>query len=161
MKRAMIMLLGILVLGSMGWADDAKSSADLASYLEKLQVKLEHTARRANQPSATGAPVVGLRGAKQEPLSKQLYWKGKAGNQPVSPDEVKMFRAAIDAAQAGKTVEATAGLKSFIEKYPKSSLKTDAEETLARLPAAAPPAPAPTPVAVVPSTSIAPPPAKP
>ena len=101
--------------------------------MDQLQTKLDHTAQRANQPSSNGSNVIGLRGSKQEPLSKQLYWKGKTGNQPVSLDEVKMFRTAIDAAQAGKKDEAATSLKSFVEKYPQSGLKGDAEDTLKML----------------------------
>ena len=118
MKRLMIVVLSALTVGS-------------------LQVKLEHTAQRANQPGSSGSSVVGLRGSKQEPISKQLYWKGKTGATPVSPEEVKMFRTAIEQAQAGQKTEATVALKSFVDKYPKSGLKGDAEDTL-RLLAAAP-----------------------
>src|SRR5437016_939327 len=104
-------------------AEDKKSDApSLAPYLEQLQIKLDHTAQRANQPSADGSSVVGLRGAKQESASKQLYWKGKKGKESVSPEEIKAFRGAIDQARAGKTTDAVASLKSFQENYPKSAL---------------------------------------
>ena len=139
MKRMIVVLLGIFVFGPMGRAEEPNPAApDLAAYLDKLQVKLEHTAQRANQPSATGSSVVGLRGSKQEPVSKQLYWKGKVGNTPVSPEEVKLFRTAIEQAKAGQKDQATATLKSFIEKYPKSGLKGDADDTLQLLASAAP-----------------------
>ncbi len=96
-------------------------------------MKLEHTAQRANQPNAAGSSVVGLRGSKQEPVSKQLYWKGKTGATNVSPDEVKMFRTAIEQAKAGDKDQAVTTLKSFVEKYPKSGLKGDADDTLQML----------------------------
>ncbi len=130
MKRFTILLVGSLALGSWGWSEDAKPAQDLAAYLEQMQVKLEHTAQRANQPSSSGSSVVGLRGTKQEPVSKQLYWKGKTGGAPVTPEEVKMFRTAIEQAKAGQKDTAVATLKSFVEKYPKSGLVGDANDTL-------------------------------
>jgi TolA-binding protein len=114
-------------------AEEKKSDQSIGQYLEELQTKLDHTARRANQPTAEGSSVVGLRGTKQEAASKQLYWKGKKGKVPVTTDEVKDFRSAVEQAQAGKTAEATASLKTFEEKYPKSPLLPDVQETLSRL----------------------------
>jgi TolA-binding protein len=130
MKRFSLMLVGLLAIGSLGRAEDAKPAQDLAGYLDQMQVKLEHTAQRANQPSSSGSSVVGLRGSKQEPVSKQLYWKGKTGSAPVTTEEVKMFRTAIEQAKAGQKDVAVATLKSFVEKYPKSGLIGDANDTL-------------------------------
>src|SRR5437016_3939636 len=81
--------------------------------LEDLQVKLDHAAQRANQPKAEGSSVIGLRGSKQEPLSKQLYWKGRKGPTPLRPEEVKLFRSAVEQARAGKTADAVALLTTF------------------------------------------------
>jgi hypothetical protein len=130
MKRFYALLMTTLTLASLARAEDAKPAQDVAAYLNQLQVKLEHSAQRANQPTSSGSSVIGLRGSKQEPVSKQLYWKGKTGPTPVTPDEVKMFRGAIEEAQAGKNDQAMSTLKSFVEKYPKSGLKSDAEDTL-------------------------------
>ena len=130
MKRFSLLLVGLLALGSWGRAEEAKPALDLAAYLEQMQVKLEHTAQRANQPSSSGSSVVGLRGSKQESASKQLYWKGKTGPAPVAPEEVKMFRTAIEQAKAGQKAEAVATLNNFMEKYPKSGLIGDANDTL-------------------------------
>lgn len=112
------------------WAQDKSAVKDTKKYLEQLQLKLEHTARRANQPTATGSSVVGLRGTKQEPMSKQLYWKGKQGPAPVTPEEVRSFRSAIEQAQAGQIAEAISALKAFQEKYPNSSLAGEARESI-------------------------------
>lgn len=131
-----LVLMG--VLASVSWGQDVKSPQDTKKFLEQLQIKLEHTARRANQPNASGSNVIGLRGTKQEPMSKQLYWKGKTGPTPVSTDEVKAFRMAIDQAQAGHAPEAIAALKAFQEKFPKSSLSEEAKETLELLQASSP-----------------------
>jgi TolA-binding protein len=138
MKRFTLMLVGCLALSVWTRAEDAKPAQDLAGYLDQLQVKLEHTAQRANQPSSSGSSVVGLRGSKQESASKQLYWKGKTGAAPVTPEEVKMFRTAIEQAKAGQKDQAAATLKTFVEKYPKSGLVGDANDTLKLLAAATP-----------------------
>ncbi len=143
MKRCALMLVGLLAFSSWGWTEDAKPTQDLGSYLDQLQVKLEHTAQRANQPSSNGSSVVGLRGSKQESASRQLYWKGKTGNTPVTPEEVKMFRTAIEQAKAGQKDVAVTTLKSFVAKYPKSGLIGDAQDTLKLLASAPAPAPAP------------------
>ena len=135
MKRALLLLLSIFVWRSLAGAEEAtpKPAPELSNYLNQLQLKLDHAAQRANQPNASGSSVIGLRGSKQEPISKQLYWKGRAGNTPISPEEVKTFRTAIEEAQAGQTEKAAAGLQAFLAKYPKSGLKEDAEDTLKRL----------------------------
>jgi len=134
-------------------AEETAPPPDANRYLEQLQAKLEHTAQRMNQPGAGGSSVVGLRGSKQEPLSKQLYWKGKKGNVPVTPDEIKMFRTAVDEARVGQKTDAIATLKTFQEKFPKSALKPDAQETIQVLSE-----PAGVPVsAVTPAASAAPP----
>jgi TolA-binding protein len=117
-------------------APAAAPAQDMQAYLDELQVKLEHTARRANQPTASGSSVVGLRGTKQESLSKQLYWKGKTGSARVNPEEVKLFRTAVEEARAGQTTQAAATLKDFQQKFPKSPLLPDAEEMQRRLSAA-------------------------
>ncbi len=109
-------------------AESAK--LDSKTYIETLQTKLDHAARRANQPVAGSSSVIGLRGSKQEPLSKQLYWKGKQGPEPVSPEEIKELRAALEMAKAGQTLEASAALKTFLNAHPQTPLKIDAEETL-------------------------------
>jgi len=127
---AIVFLFG---LGLFARADDAAPIQNLGAYLDQLQVKLDHTAQRANQPSSNGSNVIGLRGTKQEPLSKQLYWKGKTADVAVSPDEVKLFRTAIEQAKGGQTDLAVATLKSFVDKYPQSGLKGDADDTLKML----------------------------
>ncbi len=134
-QRSVLWSLCLIVMSA--WicahAEEKKSDPTLAQYLEQLQIQLDHTARRVNQPNTEGSSVVGLRGAKQESASKQLYWKGKKGKENVTPDEVKAFRAAVDQARTGKNTEAIASLKAFQEKYPKSALIPEVQETLARL----------------------------
>ena len=137
-KRSVVVILsiGIAMLTSVCRAEEKKPEQTTAQYLEQLQIKLDHAARRMNQPGAEGASVVGLRGAKQDSPSKQLYWKGKQGKAAVTPDEIKSFRAAIEQARAGKNAEAVAALKMFQEKYPKSALLPDVQEALNHLAAA-------------------------
>ncbi len=130
MKIFSAALVCLVMTTAFARAEEAKKDQTNAAYLQELQTKLDHVARRANQPTSTGSSVAGLRGSKQEPASKQLYWKGKTTDAPVSIEEVKMFRTAVEEARVGKTDQATATLKSFLEKYPKSSLKPDVEETI-------------------------------
>lgn len=149
---AAVCSLFVLPLG----AEVAAPPQDANHYLEQLQAKLEHTAQRMNQPNSGGSSVVGLRGSKQEPLSKQLYWKGKKGNVVVTPDEIKMFRTAVDEARVGQKTDAIATLKSFQEKFPKSGLKPDAQETIRVLSEASGGVPAAAPV-TAPAVSAMPP----
>jgi TolA-binding protein len=142
MKRATLALVTVLSLGPFGWSGEAMPAQTLSSYLDQMQVKLDHAAQRANQPSSSGSSVVGLRGSKQEPISKQLYWKGKTGPVPVTPEEVKMFRTAIEQAKAGQKDVAITTLKAFMDKYPKSGLIGDAKDTLKLLASAPAPSPA-------------------
>ncbi len=132
-----IIWIGLLVTFSgftpLAHAEEKKPEQTTAQYLEEMQTRLDHAARRANKPTSEGSSVVGLRGAAQESASKQLYWKGRQGTEVVTPDEVKLFRSAIEQARVGKTAEATTSLKSFQEKYPKSALLPDVNETLAKL----------------------------
>jgi TolA-binding protein len=139
-KRTVLLLLAGLIGLSIGsvWSDEKKPELTLAQYLQQLQTQLDHAARRANQPGAEGASVVGLRGSKQE-AAKPLYWKGKKGKTSVTTDEVKAFRSAVDQAAAGKTQEALLALKAFEQTYPKSALLPDVQETVTRLDTAAKP----------------------
>lgn len=133
-RAALFALMLTLSPISTARAEEAKTGSDLSHYLEQLQVKLEHAAERANQPTASGgSSVVGLRGSKQEPLSRQLYWKGKKIAAPLTPDEVKLMRQAVEQARAGHPAEAVSILQAFEQKYPQSALLPDAQATLQRL----------------------------
>jgi TolA-binding protein len=112
---------------------EEKKPETTAQYLERLQTRLDHAARRGNQPTSEGSSVVGLRGSKQEASNKQLYWKGKKGKVAVAPEELRSYRAAVEEARGGKNTEAIASLKAFQEKYPNSALRPDVDETLKRL----------------------------
>ena len=123
MKRAVI-LASLLVAAPTARAEEAKAPQDLTAYLDQLQTKLDHSAQRLNHSSPSSQPV---------PLSQKLYWKGRTGPMPVSAEELKTLRAAVDQAKSGKKEEAIAGIQSFLDKYPQSALKPDADETLKRL----------------------------
>lgn len=133
MIRVRYGMLAVLIFGVLQTVpaeEPGKPRVNMQTYLDQLQVKLDHTARRTNQPGSGSSSVVGLRGSKQEPASKQLYWKGKTGPAPISLDEVKAFRSALEQVKAGQTSQAVASLESFGQKYPYSALKPDADETL-------------------------------
>ena len=129
MKKFLAILALLTSCAAVVRADDAPPVKTLAEHLEELQIKLDHQARRVNQPTSTGSNVVGLRGSKQEPLSKQLYWKGKSTAAEISPEEVRLFRGAVEQARAGQTSEALTALRSFEEKFPKSALLPEVRET--------------------------------
>jgi TolA-binding protein len=129
----LLMMTGLSWMASLSCAESHAANEGLNQYLQTLQVKLGHAAQRANQPSAEGSNVVGIRGSKQEPAAKQLYWKGKTGKVAVSPDEITLFRSGVDQAAAGKKEDAIATLNSFEQKYPKSPLMPDVQETQRRL----------------------------
>ena len=119
-------------------AVEAPPAQALTPYLESLQMKLDHAAERANRPTAEGSNVAGVRGAQQEPMSKQLYWKGRNGEASASVDEVRALRIAVEQAQLNKRAEALATLKSFQEKYPHSALLPDVQDLAKRLDSGAP-----------------------
>lgn len=132
-------LIGVLMMSivlSAGAAEPAPEAPDVQAYLASLQTKLDHAARRANQPTAGGSSVIGLRGSKKEasgaPSAKSLYWKS---TEPAPPtvDEIKELRAAVALAQNGQTSEAKSALAAFKKKYPASALTADADEALRRL----------------------------
>ena len=128
-KKAVVLFT---ILAGFGFAADP-TAVDVKTYLDQLQVTLDHAAQRVNQPSAGGSSVMGLRGAAQTSGPAPLYWKGANKKAPVTPDEVKLFRSGVEQARAGQKTEAVATLKSFQTMYPQSALKPDVDETLQRL----------------------------
>ena len=151
MTRLFLFALGVLLVTVSGIrAEEPKPVLSVSDYLAQLQLKLDHTAQRVNQPTTAGSSVVGLRGSKAEPLSKQLYWKGKEKRGSVSIEELRMFRTAVEQARAGQRMEAASALKSIQEKFPESVLRPDVDETLRVLSAAGA-----TGVPVVPAASLA------
>jgi hypothetical protein len=145
-----------LWMGALGISrgEEKKNPESLGEFLERIQVKLDHTAQRVNQPNKGGSSVVGLRGSKKENTSQQLYWKGKNKPAEATPEEVKMFRNAVEEARAGRKAEAISLLNNFQAKYPQSALLADVKETLHRLGEGGLSS---TPAAVIASTPTAPP----
>ena len=132
MKKESLLLMSLVSISMLGFAADP-AAIDVKTYLDQLQVKLDHAAQRMNQPTAGGSSVMGLRGAPQTSGSAPLYWKGKEPKTAVTPEEFKLFRSAVEQARAGQKTEAVAALKTFQTTYPQSALKPDVEETLQRL----------------------------
>ena len=130
MKRGMLVLIGSLCALPL-YA--AQPEPTLSDYLDGLQKKLDHAAQRANQPSASGSAVMGLRGSKVDANASPLYWKTAAGAAPASIDELKRFREAIILARQNKKDEAISELQAFRVNYHKSVLIPDVEQTLQKL----------------------------
>jgi TolA-binding protein len=116
---------------------------NLSDWLKELENRMNRAERKQRSRMVSAAAV---RGAKEaEAPAQKLYWKGKNGPSPVTPEELAEFKSSIALAQAGKTAEAEKSFNAFIAKHPKSPLADDARETVAMLkPAddAAPAAPA-------------------
>lgn len=119
----------MMLCGSIASAAEPTLSAETKRALDQLQVKLDHAAQRANQPTAGRSHVVGLRGAKQT-SAKQLYWKEASPPPTASPEEVKALRDALALAQTGDRSKAVTALTDFKTKYTQSALRPDADEAL-------------------------------
>lgn len=137
MKKYHVVLWMAMVGCFIGWSHaetpTPSTPDDVQAYLDKLYTKLDHTARRANEPVAGSSNVVGVRGSKSTSAQNQLYWKGKKTAAPIPVEEVKDMRAAVELARAGKKEEAILALEAFQKNYPKSVFLPDVAETLKRL----------------------------
>jgi TolA-binding protein len=99
----------------------------LADWLKVIRKKIETIVPKKILPPSAG--VAGERGAKADPFVK-LYWKGKKGEELVTEEELKEFRAAFECAVRGEREAATMGLEIFLNQYPDSALVPDAKKTL-------------------------------
>lgn len=113
--------------------------ASAAMAEDSVWMKLKGKAQKITPKKSAAATtaVGGVRGAPEDEGKSGLYWKGK--DEPVSIDqeELDAFNDALDAAIKGDAADSTAKFKAFLEKYPESVLKPDAEEALANLNGAA------------------------
>lgn len=105
-----------------------RMSESLQAWLKDLKKRVNHSQTQKNQIVAVAA----VRGA-ETPDSPPLYWKGKTAEGPTNMPELKDFETAVDSALTADPMEAKEKLQSFILAYPKSSLVSDAQETLNRL----------------------------
>ena len=73
----------------------------------------------------------GVRGTRDS-SSEGLYWKGE-DRKEITDDEVRIFRAALENASAGKRHEAATQFGTFVQLYPNSLLKADALRSIEEL----------------------------
>lgn len=123
-------IIGLIVMAglclSVASAQEKKESG-LSGWLKDLQKKIEQVVPKKSIPMTTG--VAGVRGAKEESQAK-LYWKGKKGEAPITEEELKRFKAAVETVSKGNAEAAIKGLDEFMKQYPDSALIPDAKKTL-------------------------------
>ncbi len=143
MKREIRWGVWLMVLAVAAGAGAAEKKWNLSDWLKNLDAKIRRVQDKHRQERLS---VAAVRGSKQGDTRK-LYWKGKKGAMEVSVEELAAFKSAVDLAKDEKSEEAQAALSEFIEKYPKSAMKNEAESTRALLAeaTAAPPAETPAP----------------
>ena len=137
-------LLAAAALLTLALGPSAVAGWNLSDWLKELENRM---ARAERKQRSKVVAVAAVRGAKEaEAPAQKLYWKGKNGPSPVTPEELSQFKSSVALAQNGKTAEAEKSFNDFLAKHPKSPLADDARETLALLKpaddAAAPAAPA-------------------
>ena len=125
MKRILVILLGLSLFSpALCTADDSGPG-----FWEMLRMKIEQLTPQ-NDLSTTTA-VGGVRGA--EVKNNDLYWKGEAKPASIKADELAAFRKAMALVKAGKKDDAKGAFAGFVKKYPKSPLRKDADQALAKL----------------------------
>lgn len=124
MIRATIVIIG-LALTTASYAADEKKGATFDAFRKKIELL---TPKKKLQ---TTTAVGGVRGSKSD--ANELYWKGEMFGGAIDAEELAAFDEALTLAEAGNTAPAEKGLKAFMQKYPDSSLKADAEQALALL----------------------------
>ena len=128
MKKMLSMIASMLLLCTFAQAQDAgKSGAGVAEWLRSIQKKIEQLVPKKTVSLSTS--VAGVRGAKENTKQK-LYWKGKAGEEPVTEEELGKFRSGVEFAANGDGAAAARELEAFMKQYPDSALIPDAKKTL-------------------------------
>ena len=107
--------------------DQGKKTAGVSSWLKSLQHRINQVVPKKTASTTTG--VAGIRGAKEDGQVK-LYWKGRKGEEPVTEEEMKVFKDCIDLLEKGDTAKTIHDLEEFMRVYPDSALIPDAKKTL-------------------------------
>jgi TolA-binding protein len=107
-------------------AAEPKGSS-LADWIKVVQKKIDKIVPKKIQPLSTDA--AGIRGTREE-TSVKLYWKGKKRDEPITEEELKAFKAAINLIARDDRVAAVTSLEKFMTLYPSSPLIPDAKKML-------------------------------
>jgi len=121
-------LTAVITLLCLGLATLA--GAEEATIWNKMKNRLETLSPQKKLTTTTA--VGGVRGAKDQPADT-LYWKSEEKMQEIDATEYARFNEAYEAATGGRKEEATAKFAAFVQEFPASPLKGDAEEALAAL----------------------------
>jgi len=124
MKKAIILLLGLLLTGNV-LAEEAVQEKE--SLFETLRKKIELLTPKKKLQTTTA--VGGVRGSKAD--ANDLYWKGEEKEGSIDAQELAAFDDALSQAEAGDMAAAEEKLAAFVEQYPQSQLREDAEKALA------------------------------
>lgn len=111
---------------SPAFAAEPKGSS-LADWLKVVQKKIAKIVPKKIKPLSIGE--AGLRGTKEN-ASVKLYWKGKKSEEPVTEEEMKEFKVAIDLIVKDDRAAAGTVLEKFLKQYPDSALIPDAKKIL-------------------------------
>jgi TolA-binding protein len=123
-KLLMIILMGLAFGSQTLYADDQDGTQ---SFWEKLRNKLESFVPREKVTSTTATG--GVRGAPA--ASEEIYWKGEASTQTIDPDELAAFNKALAFVDSGDKAQAQSAFSEFINTYPDSPLRQDADQAMA------------------------------
>lgn len=129
---ALVMITGLCCAPAL--AGQPKGSS-LADWLKVVQKKVDKIVPKKIPPMSTGA--AGIRGTKED-ASAKLYWRGKKSDEPVTEEEMKEFKAAIDLIARDDRAAAGSVLEKFLMQYPDSALIPDAKKMLDLLKAETP-----------------------
>jgi TolA-binding protein len=124
---ALVMTLGLFAAAAAAQEQGTTTASGLSTWLKGLSKKIERVVTRKAPPVSTA--VAGVRGAKQDGKGR-LYWKGKAGEEAVTEEELAAFKAALDLAERGDQAAAVNELEKFMSRYPDSTLIPDAAKTV-------------------------------
>lgn len=108
------------------------------SFWDVLRIKIESLTpqKKSTVTTATG----GVRGASV--TSDDVYWKNEATAQMIAGAELEAFSKAVKLADTDNKEQAKIAFSEFIKQYPKSALRSDADQALVQLQPASAPAPA-------------------
>ena len=120
MKRMTVALFGLLLAVSTARAAEGDAFWNsLASKLHKLAPTRKSTATTA---------VGGVRGTKGD--GSEIYWKGKETGVEIGEDELERFNQAMESRNKGDKELALRQFDEFLRDFPKSTLRSDAQQAV-------------------------------
>lgn len=123
----MLFLVGLSLFSQSLYAGE--KSANSSGFWDKLRGKIESLTpqKKVGMTTATG----GVRGAPA--ATEDMYWKNDASAHVIGADELDDFEKAVKLTDSDDKGPAQAAFSEFINKYPGSPLRKDAEQAIALL----------------------------